>query len=409
MTVNVKVLAPIRSAHAFPDYISSLPTSSVSPFSEERCDALNSLSQAILGDRQLRGDPASVALAYWLRRANFQKMKAHFDTRWAQTTEAVPVPVGRVFHIAPSNIDTFFVYTWALAFACGNANIVRVSGQQSDVVIQLLNCINRQMEENEDLRNSNFFITYEHDEAVTAMISRWCNHRVIWGGNETVSVIRPLYLNPHAAERIFGSKFSYCVISAHQFNELRDDAVEKLALDFFNDVFWFDQMACSSPHVVFWVGTEEDVGKAVPIFNEKLEKEVGRRQYEASASQAVHRLNFAFEIAASSIVGVDLRNRGFISIRMLDRRQLKKVICGGGLLIHIQMDELTQVADFASEEDQTITHFGFCPSELRQLARLAGAKGVDRLVPIGGALSFDAIWDGFDLISDFVRIVTVLS
>lgn len=62
---------------------------------------------------------------------------------------------------------------------------------------------------------------------------------------------------------------------------------------------------------------------------------------------------------------------------------------------------------FGAPNDQTITHFGFSPAELRALAQRAGARGVDRLVPVGEALAFDATWDGYDLIGDFLRRVTV--
>ncbi|HET9516299.1 MAG TPA: gamma-glutamyl phosphate reductase, partial [Actinoplanes sp.] len=38
--------------------------------------------------------------------------------------------------------------------------------------------------------------------------------------------------------------------------------------------------------------------------------------------------------------------------------------------------------------------------------RLAG-RGIDRVVPFGSALSFAAVWDGYDLLSEFSRITTV--
>jgi len=65
------------------------------------------------------------------------------------------------------------------------------------------------------------------------------------------------------------------------------------------------------------------------------------------------------------------------------------------------------LAEFGGQRDQTVTHFGFSRAELRELAQKAGARGVDRLVPIGEALAFDTTWDGYDLIGDFLRHVTV--
>ena len=54
-----------------------------------------------------------------------------------------------------------------------------------------------------------------------------------------------------------------------------------------------------------------------------------------------------------------------------------------------------------------MAHFGFALAELRALARELGARGVDRLVPVGEALAFEPTWDGYDLIGDFLRRVTV--
>jgi hypothetical protein len=39
-------------------------------------------------------------------------------------------------------------------------------------------------------------------------------------------------------------------------------------------------------------------------------------------------------------------------------------------------------------------------------AELSG-RGVDRIVPFGSALTFSAIWDGYDLLAEFSRLVTV--
>jgi hypothetical protein len=68
---------------------------------------------------------------------------------------------------------------------------------------------------------------------------------------------------------------------------------------------------------------------------------------------------------------------------------------------------LDDIVPFVTEVDQTVTHFGLSADELTDLAVRIGRRGVDRLVPIGQALAFDAVWDGHDLIEDLVRKVTV--
>jgi len=38
---------------------------------------------------------------------------------------------------------------------------------------------------------------------------------------------------------------------------------------------------------------------------------------------------------------------------------------------------------------------------------LCNGRGVDRMVPIGDALAFDDVWDGFDLLGEFSRLVAL--
>jgi hypothetical protein len=71
------------------------------------------------------------------------------------------------------------------------------------------------------------------------------------------------------------------------------------------------------------------------------------------------------------------------------------------------VDSLDQVAQWATDSDQTVAHFGFEPDVLRAFAVAAGARGVDRVVPIGQALTFGPVWDGHDLVDDLVRRVVL--
>ena len=92
---------------------------------------------------------------------------------------------------------------------------------------------------------------------------------------------------------------------------------------------------------------------------------------------------------------------------MRDQTTLEKDVCGGGLLRHVPVARLSDVLAFIDEGDQTLTHWGLDGPALRAFAAEAGARGLDRLVPIGEALAFDVVWDGFHLIDDMLRRVRV--
>ena len=352
--MNVVLLAP-EGAPLSVDALIAWPPIASEPFSQVRRATLGRLSSLILRDPLLRGDAASVALAYWLRRSNVDRLNEAFERRRALVPDLVHVPAGRVFHVAPGNVDTVFVYSWALAYLCGNQNIVRVSGQRSDVLRGLLALLSRLMQDDTELAAGNRFITYEHDEAISAALSRWANHRVLWGGDETVSRLRALPLSPHSSERAFGSKYSWSVVSAPAYLTAEAQITEKLAEGFFNDIFWFDQMACSSPHMLVWVGSREETSAAIDRFHAALGAEIQRRNYHGMPSSAIHRLNYVFDLACEADLEADLRQKEFLGVRMGEHEPIRKEICGAGLFTHVRVCSLREVAALAAEDGQTVT------------------------------------------------------
>jgi acyl-CoA reductase LuxC len=404
---RIRVLAPTAAGETLGAFLDSTRQARAEPFGEARIETLARLSAALLADPVLRRDPASVSVAYWLRRAQVVRLVEEQKQRAAAEPGVLRVPVGRVLHLAPSNVDTLFIYSWALAYLCGNASVVRVSQEQGVVVQALLRVIDSLTTEDAELRNSNRFVTYGHEDDITTALSAWCAHRVIWGGDEAVAAIRPLPLPPHASERVFGNKYSFAVLDAARYRQSAAETRTRIASGFFNDLFWFDQMACSSPHVVFWIGSVAEAESAAREFEQALQGEVTRRGFEPSVSSAVHRRTYAFGLAASTDVRVVLEHPGFVGVHLRGLDLLDKEVCGGGLVRHVPVSSVAEVLPFIDEGDQTLTHWGLEDTALHELAVGAGARGLDRLVPVGEALAFDVVWDGFHLIDDVLRRVRV--
>lgn len=404
---RIRVLAPADDPGGIAAFLDTTRHARAEPFSPGRMAALARLSAALLADPLLRKDPASVSVAYWLRRAQLARLAEEHARRAAAEPDVLRVPVGRVLHLAPSNVDTLFIYSWALAYLCGNANVVRLSQESGVVVEALLRVIGAVAAEDVELRTWNRFVTYGHDDAITGALSAWCAHRVVWGGDATVAAIRPLPLPSHASERVFGSKYSFSVIDAGRWQAASAEVRAQVASGFFNDLFWFDQMACSSPQVVFWLGTPATAEAAAGDFERVLQAEVERRRFVSPVSSAVHRRAYAFGLAATSDVRVVLEHPGFVGVHLRDRTVLDKEVCGGGLVRHVPVAGLSEILAFVDESDQTVTHWGLDADTLRELGLGGGLRGLDRVVPIGEALAFDVVWDGFHLIDDVLRRVRV--
>ena len=166
LEARVRVLAPEHAPTGLAAYLDASRTLGGEPFSRRRCEIVGALSARFLKDPELRRDPASVALGYWMRPSAIALLQAAFERRQAAEPSLVRVPAGRVFHVAPSNVDTLFVYSWVLSFLCGNADVVRVSQQPNAIVRAMLRAITAEADEHPELSASTRFVTYEHDDQV---------------------------------------------------------------------------------------------------------------------------------------------------------------------------------------------------------------------------------------------------
>jgi hypothetical protein len=80
---------------------------------------------------------------------------------------------------------------------------------------------------------------------------------------------------------------------------------------------------------------------------------------------------------------------------------------GAGTFPVATVDCLASLVPLLGRRDQTLSHLGFPPGELGDFARALAGRGLDRIVPFGRALTFGAIWDGYDLLHEFTRRTTV--
>ncbi len=378
------------------------------PFAEARVELLGELSRRISSSPHFRRDPSLATLGGWLRPSTVIPMIEACRTRdKAGQGRFVRVPDGLVFHIAPSNVDTVFAYSWALSYVCGNVNIVRLSSERGETIAELLSILSALGDNERRFAAQNAFISYAHDEAVTETLSMACDHRMVWGGNETVSRVRAVKLNPHASERYFSSKFSYALVDVSRFMGDSESAREKLAKDFCADMLPFSQMACASPHVVFWVGNHpNDCKVAAEVFDKAVSRHIQHLGRGEDVGVAARRHINAFELAASVPsrvrLGLNITTAFVDDVADIDRQ-----IRGGGFLIHAGIEDVASLCRFASDGDQTLTYWGLDEQSVRDLAAKLGMLGVDRVVPIGKALDFGPTWDGFDLLDDLTRKVSM--
>ena len=402
----LKLLAATpEDAARWPEMLSVARTLTMEPFAPERLAVLEALSGELFAHPRLRRDPAGAALGFWLRRANLAALAADFA---GYAGARLLVPAGLVFHVTPANVDTMFLYSWALAYLAGNANVVRLTTRASPLSEDLLACLGTVFGRHPAACRGNVFVTYGHDDAISARFSAACDTRLLWGGDETVRRLRAVPLNPHATERAFASKRSLAVVSVAAYRALDDAGRGQLAERMAADLAPFGQMACSSPHVLYWIGAPADVAAQADDFGVRLEKAMAAKAAGPDFGWAVRRLNFAFAAAADGVATALQHRPHTTAVRAGDASRAEPAeACGAGLLTHASCGSVDEVARALRADHQTITYFGLSDAERGALAREAGRAGVDRVVPVGRALDFGTIWDGYALWSDLTRTVVV--
>ena len=101
------------------------------PFAPERVDLVASVADTLLGARGATASGPAAHFAFWTRRAALMKLATSFAARVPQ--HALARARGLVFHLPPQNVETVFLYSWALSYLAGNANIVRLRRRSAPV------------------------------------------------------------------------------------------------------------------------------------------------------------------------------------------------------------------------------------------------------------------------------------
>jgi hypothetical protein len=377
-------------------------TAGVEPFDDRIIAFLDALSRRLF--RISRAEPAIAPLAFFLRRANLVALVE--KTRRRIPDGAIVVPQGTVFHVPPTNVDTLFLYTLAISMLTGNANIVRISPNAGPGTARVLNLLLEAIDEEPLLGDRLTIVRFGRDEAALDACSRHADVRMIWGGDSAIRSIRRSALEPSAKDLTFPDRISIAAIEAEAWLGSSDSERDVLAHGLYNDVYWFDQMACSSPAQLIVVGDDQRAHAAERDISERLDR-VAAVRYENVDGQAINKMVALVAGAESGLGRFAWLSNSLVTVEAQDVATAVQFRPGGGFLSTQRVDALAVVVPQLTRRVQTLSTFGFDRDTLTDFARAADGNGVDRIVPIGSALDFDAVWDGKDLILESLRLVTI--
>lgn len=376
----------------------------LSPFAPLTIEFCQKLSQIF----SAHNDPDIAALGFWLRPAHVHELKKQNEAR--NNDRSVYTSRGLAFHITASNVDTLFVYSWILSLLAGNGNVVRVPTKQSKAIEDILSQIRHLVGKKQfiSIAQTTCLIRYEHQKNITAALSAHADIRIVWGSNPTIEAIRSFPLNPYGKEISFPDRFSYAAIAVESYKCMSSLQKERLAAAFFRDAYSFDQHACSSPRMIYWVGDPESILKISIEFYQRLQAEIERRCCQLPLSDILHKQTSLYALCAHwPVHSVNRISNELTIVSMHDISAIPPNHPGGGLFYHAAINDLEELAHFAAPHEQTLTFAGFESLAITHLAQHLNGRGPKRFVPIGEAMNFTAEWDGLNLLEEFSSCIAV--
>ena len=367
------------------------------PFDDRVIDFFNDLSSLLRTNRQY---PDVATFGFWCRKAALIKEKEKYDDVNERFGKGI------IFHSTPSNVPVNFAFSFAAGLLAGNANIVRLPGKPFEQVNIISDAINQLLaDKHKALAPYIVFVKFPPVKEITDAFSSLCNVRVIWGGDMTVAELRQSKIPPRATEITFADRHSIAVIDADAYLEEKNKDI--LIQNFYNDTYYTDQNACTSPRIIFWQGKNKETAKK--DFWERVYKMV-KEKYTLAPVSSVGKLNALYKVATVKKVklvkGEDMLVTR-LTVEEVDKDLMDfKYNCG--FFYENDIDSLDEIANVCDIRCQTLTYFGVKEEDFKEFLDKARPIGIDRIVPIGKSMDFALVWDGYDLIRQMSRKVTII-
>ena len=381
--------------------LSNVNNEPLRPFEPMVLDCLGEISAAILKSPVGRQFPDLTAFAFYIRRANLQKLEA------ALALGEIRLGRGLCFHVAPANIPVNFAFTWVFSLLAGNANIVRLPSKDFPQVDALLAIINTALDKYPELKERNAFVKYPRtDNETTAAYCQMADCRMIWGGDRTIAAIKALPARPRCVDICFADRYSVALINADAVMAADEAQMARLVEGFYNDTYLMDQNACSSPQVILW---EHDSPQARERFWGAVE-ELAKRKYVLQDAVAVDKYTLFCEEAVGNGNIQSVTRKGNLLYRVELKSLPQDVILPrgkAGFFFEYGLKNREELFKVVTEKFQTVTQFGIDAAELAREVASAHLRGIDRIVPVGQAMDIGVVWDGFDLVRSLSRVIGV--
>ena len=399
----------------------------------EICDAAVAMRQVISGEeispkevlvifeswaknldlRELDDVPGIVFLRIWLRQGTLDPIIKRelgpnaLEGGWTEYGRAVckAFPLGVIGHWPAANVEIQPILSMTCSLLGGNAALVRIPQGLVELTRVLIERL-VQSDPNERLTRRIFMAAFEHGrQDLHEAMARVVDGAMIWGGQEAVLQVRSLPFPHWARIAVFGPRISVAAMDAGAWSNPASQKTwcQRMA----RDVWQFDQQACSSPQVLFLErGTGQSTAQFLSNLGRAFESENQahpRRTIAAALTSTISKARASWLLEDPSHKAVFSMGPDW-TILIGSGSDLPQPVQGKTLTV-LEVDDLKDAISKLDGNVQTLG-LGMADTEKeKEIALLAGQRGVDRIVKLGRMHTFVSPWDGMDLIRPMVRMV----
>ena len=371
------------------------------PYDNLICNFIADLSKELINHPESKNHSDIKTLAFWCRKKNIDLMKLNMNTN------ELRLGLGFVFHITPSNVPTNFAYSLLFGLLTGNSNLIKLPTKKFLQIEVICECIQKilNLKKYFKLRRMITIVRYSDYDEFTDYISKICNARIIWGGDQTIDSVRKFKIDSRARDITFSDRFSLCVINPKTIIKSSEYQLRRIIENFYNDTYLVDQNACSSPHLLVWIGKKNI--KAENIFWNKLHNYISEKYFLPDVASIDKHTKLCEDIVKNNFIKSYKkfdRLLHVVTLNSLDSN-MNKLRGKWGYFYEYNSKNLNQFAKFLDTSCQTLTYIGFKKDFFKKFVLQNNIKGVDRIVPSGQGLTMTLKWDGYDLNQALSRII----
>ena len=371
------------------------------PFNNLVLDFLLDFSKGLRKFKKINLYPDLIYLIFWCgKNKNIAKNIDNTHLRLGR---------GLIFHISPSNVPTNFIYSFFFGLLSGNSNIVKIPSKnfkEKNIILSQLKSLFKKKKYT-NIKKSNCFIQYNNASEITEKISSVCDGRVIWGGDKTINDIRKIWIPERAIDINFPDRYSLSVINLDQMKKQKPNQLKLLVKKFYYDGYTMNQLACNSPHFVFWVGKKNE--KLQNYFWDQLSK-IAEKKF---LFDDIHIVDKYTNLMENIIIQKDFnkvkmfKNNLYVIDPGKQTKEIENIRGINGTFFQKNINQINDLKQFITKKCQTISYFGFSRNNFKNFLLNNNLLGVDRVVPIGRALEIDIVWDGYEVIKSLSRIISI--